>query len=64
MCFGIEGDLTPSVNQWLDFPMQIPVWAGFRSAPIGPYYDVHFRRLIRVLNQFKKGSHFGAEPHS
>jgi len=35
MCFGIEGDLTPSVNQWLDFPMRIPVSAGFRSAPMG-----------------------------
>src|SRR6266478_1606424 len=30
MCFGIEGDLTPSVNQWLDFPMRIPASAGCR----------------------------------
>ena len=35
MCFGTEEDLTPSVYQWLDIPMRIPVSAGFRSAPMG-----------------------------
>src|ERR1700737_2493818 len=63
MCFGTEGGLTPRVYEWLDFPMRIPVAAGFRSAPMGPHYGVQFRRLIRVLNQFWRESHFGAEPH-
>src|SRR4029077_5291043 len=44
--------------------MGIPVSVGSRSAPMGPHYNAHFRRLIRVLNQTKKGSHFGAKPHA
>jgi len=38
----------------------------FRGGPNrrrwGPHHDAHFRRLIRVLDQVSKGSHFGAEP--
>ena len=40
----------------------------FRGGPNrrrwGPHHDAHFRRLIRVLDQVSKGSHFGAEPQS
>jgi hypothetical protein len=57
----LKGDPTPSVYQGLDFSMRIPVSVGSRSAPMGTPLYCSFRRLIRVLNQTKKGSHFGTE---
>jgi hypothetical protein len=57
----LKGDPTPSVYQGLDFSMRIPVSVGSRSAPMGTPLYCSFRGLIRVLNQTKKGSHFGTE---
>jgi anaerobic selenocysteine-containing dehydrogenase len=60
-----KGDPTPSAYQGLDFP---DANSRFRWGPNrrrwGPYRVARFRKVIRALRPFWKGSHFGAEPHS